>query len=128
MNPLTHVVPKHSFITRRFGALVHRRLFSRRTLWIWPLLAIPILSALGYFVFTAVEKSIRDNAAAELIAIRDSDIEALRIWMSFQEATVKAAARDRRTLELAEQLMQLSAAAEPIAPQGLVSAAADTAR
>src|ERR1700689_739710 len=66
--------------------------FLRRQFWVWPLIAAVVLAALAWGVNDAVERVMRKQVAAELTAIRDADVTALRIWMKQQEADVKVLA------------------------------------
>lgn len=108
MKSVTQLDPKKSLVTSRLGSLVQSRLLNRKALWIWPLLAIPIMGVMGYFIFSAVEGAIRENAAAQLTAVLNADVEALRIWMNFQESTIQSAAKDPQIAALSTQLTELA--------------------
>src|SRR3984957_15721713 len=58
--------------------------FLRRQLWFWPLLGAVVLSAVAWWVNSAVEAVMRKQVASELTAIRDADVTALRVWMKQQ--------------------------------------------
>ncbi len=64
--------------------------FLRRQLWVWPLIAAVLLALLSWWVMGAVEGVMRRQVAAELTAIRDADVTALRVWMRQQEAEREA--------------------------------------
>ncbi len=63
--------------------------FLRRQLWVWPLIAAVVLALLSWWVMGSVEGVMRKQVAAELTAIRDADVTALRVWMRQQEANAK---------------------------------------
>src|ERR1700679_1111425 len=70
--------------------------FLRRQLWVGPLIAACVLALLSWWVMGAVEGGMGKQVAAELTAIRDADVTALRGWMSQQEAVAKLMAMSDR--------------------------------
>jgi hypothetical protein len=61
--------------------------FLRRQLWTWPLIAAILLVAIAWWVNRAVEGVMQKQIAAELTAIRNADVTALRVWMKEQECS-----------------------------------------
>jgi serine/threonine protein kinase len=70
--------------------------FLRRQLWTWPLIAAILLVAIAWWVNRAVEGVMQKQVAAELTAIRNADVTALRVWMKEQEANAKVLAMSDR--------------------------------
>ena len=105
---MSHSSPSLSKFSR-FGR--HSRSFTvtgtflRRQLWAWPLIAAVVLAGLAWWVNDAVERVMRKQVAAELTAIRDADVTALRIWMKQQEADVKVLALSDRVRPAVTELM-----------------------
>jgi eukaryotic-like serine/threonine-protein kinase len=79
--------------------------FLRRQLWVWPLIAAVVLAGLAWWVNDAVETVMRKQVAAELTAIRDADVTALRVWMKQQEADVKVLAMSDRIRPAVTELL-----------------------
>lgn len=79
--------------------------FLRRQLWVWPLIAAVVLAGLAWWVNDAVERVMRKQVAAELTAIRDANVTALRVWMKQQEADVKVLALSDRIRPAVTELM-----------------------
>jgi serine/threonine protein kinase len=72
---------------------------------VWPLIAAVVLAGLAWWVNDAVERVMRRQVAAELTAIRDADVTALRVWMKQQEADVKVLAMSDRIRPAVTELM-----------------------
>jgi eukaryotic-like serine/threonine-protein kinase len=70
--------------------------FLRRQFWIWPLIGAIVLAGVAWWVNGAVEAVMRKQVAAELTAIRDADVTALRVWMKQQQADAKVLAMSDR--------------------------------
>lgn len=107
------------------GSMQSTRLFLRKQLWIWPLIAAGILGLLGYWIRVRVEGAMQDNLAAELQTILNAEVESLRIWARDEEATARTQAADPEVRLLSEKLLALAARPET-APAAL--AAAEAAR
>ncbi|HEV7225033.1 MAG TPA: serine/threonine protein kinase [Pirellulales bacterium] len=92
-------------LRRSFSAT---NLFLRKQLWVWPLLAAMALAAIGYGLRTRVENSIKESMAAQLTAILDTDVEAMRIWLDVQRKNAETAAGAERVVELSRRVLALS--------------------
>jgi hypothetical protein len=90
-------------VARSFAAT---RLFLRKQLWIWPLVAAVILAGLGWWVRDAVENGTKEKLASDLQTILNADVAALHIWLDSQEATAQALADDDRVRKLIGQLVK----------------------
>ena len=75
------------------------KLFFRKQLWIWPLLAAVTLGAVAWTVKGVVEGAVKGTLANTLETILEADVAALTLWLDAQLATVKAAASDPDVLE-----------------------------
>jgi hypothetical protein len=77
-----------------WASLSSARLFFKRQLWIWPLLAAIMLGGVGYFVKRAVDQSLKENLGNQLQVVLNADVAALQEWFHAQEELAQAAARD----------------------------------
>jgi hypothetical protein len=111
MSKVTHIEPKRSTLVGRLGTLARSRSALRRNVWIWPILAAPLIAAFGFFIYSSVESSLRDNVADQLVAVRDSELEALKIWMEIQRNTAATLASNQRISSVAVQLVDIQQAA-----------------
>ena len=79
--------------------------FLRRQFWAWPLIAAVVLGGIAWWANRAVEGVMQTQVAAELTAIRDADVTALRIWMKQQEADVHVLAMSDRIRPAVNELL-----------------------
>ena len=80
-------------------------LFLKRQLWIWPIIAIVVLSLLGYFVNGAIESTIESNLRSELETILGMEVEMIEKWLDTQERTAQMVASDARFRDATLALM-----------------------
>jgi hypothetical protein len=99
-------------LRRSFSAT---NLFLRKQLWAWPLIAAVILALIGYTIRSHVERSIEVSMASQLTAMLDTDVEALRIWLSTQQSNADTAANSPQVAALARRITDLSARPETTA-------------
>ncbi len=105
MNPLnlfrrsraekTHPQAHMTWATRSLSQTVTRTgVFLKRQLWIWPIVAVLLLSTIGFFVRGAIETTIKGNVAAGLQTLVTLETEMLKKWFEVQEATAESLAND----------------------------------
>ena len=92
-----------SFV-RSFAAT---RLFLRKRLWIWPVIAAVGLTVAGWWVRGVVENDTKAKMAEDLKTILNADVAALRIWLHLEESTARAIADDPHVSDLVAQLVDL---------------------
>ncbi|MEQ9067530.1 MAG: protein kinase, partial [Gimesia chilikensis] len=81
------------------------RLFSKRSMWIWPIAGTILLLFLGLMVRSIVETSSRENVANNLQTILDADVAALKIWLAREESLAEVLAEEPRVRKLTEELI-----------------------
>jgi hypothetical protein len=127
MDPLaSNLEPRRSSIVGRFSSLWRTQSFWRKQVWIWPLLAAPLIALFGYYVYASVEASLRDGVREELKAVLNADLEALRIWMNIQQQTAQSLAAEKDVVSLAEPLITLSQ--QPESKRSLLADAPEAAQ
>jgi serine/threonine protein kinase len=82
--------------------------FLRKQLWVWPVLALVVLSVLGTWLRSTIEGSLKTTLKGQLQALLDADVTALRIWMQSQEATARAAARAQAVRRSVQELLAVA--------------------
>ncbi|WP_068137614.1 serine/threonine protein kinase [Roseimaritima ulvae] len=91
----THPQAHMTWASRSLSKTVTRTgVFLKRQLWIWPIVAVLLLSTIGYFVRGAIESTIKGNVSAGLQTLLTLETEMLRNWFEVQEATVETLAND----------------------------------
>jgi tRNA A-37 threonylcarbamoyl transferase component Bud32 len=86
-------------------------LFLKRQLWIWPIIAVVLLSILGLFVRRAIETTMKESLQSELQTTLNLEAEMLRTWFRVQESNAESLANDLDTRRIFYQLLEHSAAA-----------------
>jgi serine/threonine protein kinase len=101
--------PQSSATASRVSRSIHAtRLFFRRQLWIWPIVAAVILGLSSYFVRGVVESEVKKNLAAELQTILNADVAALEIWLEGNKRSVTTIVSDPNVYEPIIELVELS--------------------
>lgn len=84
------------------GRTVRRTgMFLRKRLWLWPIIAVAILSAGGYFVGRAIDRTMKDGLKSELSTLLSVERAMLEKWFQVQESsavTLADNAQIRRTV------------------------------
>src|SRR5881227_3780465 len=83
----------------------------RRQLWIWPLIAVVGLSALGWWVRRVVDETLKRQLASQLQTLLDTDVTALQNWLTAQEHDAAETATNNQVKDLVGQLVEAAASA-----------------
>jgi len=105
MSQTSPSLSKFSRYARHSRSFLVTSSFLRRQLWVWPLIAAVVLAGLAWSVMAAVEGVMRKQVAAELMAIRDADVTALRVWSRQHEADTRLLAMSDRVRPAVTELM-----------------------
>lgn len=70
------------------------RLFFKKQLWIWPIVGVLLLAAIGLYVRSAVESTMRASLQSELQTLLDVEKAMLLTWLEAQEANAESLAND----------------------------------
>jgi len=80
--------------------------FLRKQLWIWPIIAIVILSVLGLYVRSAIESTMKSNLESELRTLLDVEVAMLEGWYDVQASHAETAANDLEFRKLVSDLLE----------------------
>lgn len=101
-----HPSPHMTFGTSSVGRTVSRtKLFLRKQIWIWPIIAVVLLSAIGFAVRSAIESTMRDNLRSQLTTVLNLEVAMLETWFQVQKSTVESSANSLAVRELAYPLL-----------------------
>ena len=100
-------------------------LFLQKQLWVWPIIAVVVLAAIGYAARVAIEQTIRENLESQLQTLVNVERSMLETWLKVQESNAESLANDQHVRETAAQLL---AAAEPAIDEPPRDAAQPAAR
>jgi serine/threonine protein kinase len=78
----------------------------RRKMWLWPLLALAVLSVAGYGLYATIERSLQRKLATDLQTILSADLAALDLWLKTQENSAADAAAEPFVQEAARELLE----------------------
>jgi predicted Ser/Thr protein kinase len=96
------------------------RLFLKRQLWVWPIIALVLLGALGWGINRAIESTMKANTQGDLQTILDVESAMLERWMSEQERNVEAMANHGDVRRIVAQIVDdAKQSAEPAANSAL---------
>ena len=68
--------------------------FLKRQIWIWPILAVLLLSVIGLFVRRAIETTMRDGLQSELQTVVDLEAAMLETWYHVQKSNAESLANN----------------------------------
>ncbi len=95
-----------TFAHSRMGQTVSRAgVFLKKQLWIWPIIAVILLSIIGFGVRTAISATIEHNLSSQMQTLLDVETAMLQTWFEVQESNAQSAANSLRVRELAYQLL-----------------------
>jgi serine/threonine protein kinase len=93
------------------------KLFLRKQLWIWPLLAAAVLGVVGYAIRERVEGTTRATMIIQLQAILDADVAALKVWLNAQQSNVQTAVSTERVANLCREIIELAGKPDTSPPE-----------
>ncbi|MBC8112921.1 MAG: serine/threonine protein kinase, partial [Candidatus Saccharimonas sp.] len=110
--PMAHMTFAHTSVGRTFmrtGAIL------KRQIWIWPILAVIVLSAVGYSVSSAIRTTMKESFRSQLQTLLNVETSMLETWLRVQAAGAETQANNRQVREAVEKLIAASegTASEP---------------
>ena len=92
--------------------------FLRRQLWAWPIIAAVLLGGAGWWVNHSIEDAMRRQRAADLNAMVDASVTALRTWTGEQRINVQLFAEDEQLRPALMELLRVAGGSLPRAAIG----------
>ena len=87
-------------------------IFLKRQIWIWPIVAIVLLSLIGFTVQRAIESTIKHNLGSGLQALLGIEVAMLEAWFDVQKSNAETYAKDRGVREEVYGILAAESAAE----------------
>lgn len=81
------------------------RLFLKRQLWVWPIIAVVLLATLGFGVRRAIEATMKENLQSSLQTLLSVERAMLERWLATQERNAEAMANDGEVRRLVIELL-----------------------
>ena len=100
--PQAHMTFAHTSASR---AILRTGAMLKRHIWVHPILAVVVLSAVGYSVSNAVRSTMQESFRSELQTLLNVETAMLETWMRVQAADAEAQANSRSVRETIEKLI-----------------------
>jgi eukaryotic-like serine/threonine-protein kinase len=94
-------------------SLTSTRLFLKKQLWVWPIIAFFVLAALGWTLNRSIETTMRENTQSELETLLSAEQAMLVRWMATQEHNAEAMANNAETRRLVGELLKAADTESP---------------
>jgi serine/threonine protein kinase len=82
--------------------------FLRQRVWIFPILALVVLAAIGFSVRTAIERIMKDNLQSHLQMLLNIEATMLETWCKIQESNAETQANDQQIREHVYELLTIA--------------------
>ncbi len=101
-----------TFAKTSIGNRIQRTgLILRRQLWLWPILAVLLLSLIGYLITRSIRMTMESNLQSQLTTLLDVEKAMVLKWLSQQETSARTLANNSSFREYVEMLIGLHGAA-----------------
>jgi len=98
-----------TFARTSMGNRIQRTtLLLRRQLWIWPLLAVLLLSLIGYLITRSIRLTMEANLRSQLTTLLEVEKSMVLKWLSQQEISARTLANQSDLRQLVEDLIKTS--------------------
>jgi len=81
------------------------RLFLKKQLWIWPIIAVVLLAVIGYGIRAAIERTMKASLRSQLLTLLNVERSMVEPWLTVQESNAESLANDQQIREVAAQLL-----------------------
>ncbi len=98
--------PHMTWATSSVGRSISRTgLFLKKQIWIWPIIAVVLLSIIGLLVRWNIESTMRASLQSQLETTLNLEAEMLRTWFHVQASNAESLANDLDIRQIAYQLL-----------------------
>lgn len=80
--------------------------FLKKQLWIWPIIAVVVLSVIGFAVRSAIESTMKSNLSSQLQTLLNVETAMLETWFDVQASNAESLANDTQVRESVYELLQ----------------------
>src|SRR5687767_13282826 len=77
------------------------RLLLKKQLWVWPIIAVLLLAAIGFGIRVAIERTMKASLGSQLETLLSVERAMLDTWLKVQQSNAESLANDRHVRELA---------------------------
>ncbi|MCP4785845.1 MAG: serine/threonine protein kinase [Fuerstiella sp.] len=102
-NAETQPQPHATWASRSFSqGMTRTRLFLKKQLWAWPIIAVIVLSVLGFMLRSSIESTIKTNLSSGLQTVLTLETEMLQNWFATQQHNAESIANNKSVRQLFE--------------------------
>jgi len=113
----THPQAHMTWASTSMGRSVTRTgILLKKNLWVWPVIAVVILSIIGVFVRSAIESTMKENLRSQLQVLLTAETAMLEKWFLVQCSHAETAANDIPVRETIFKLLRAEEEADPTDP------------
>ena len=99
--------PHMTFAKSSVGRSLSRTgLFLRKQIWIWPIIAVVLLSMLGLIVRRAIETTMKDSLRSQVATMLDVESAMLQTWFNVQKSNAQSLANSLEVRQIVYQLLE----------------------
>jgi tRNA A-37 threonylcarbamoyl transferase component Bud32 len=88
------------------GTVAKTRRFLSRQIWVWPIIAVTLLLAIGWGVHGSIEYTMQSNLRSQLETLRDVEVAMLRTWIVSHQNNAASVAGDTEVRQLTVSLLE----------------------
>jgi serine/threonine protein kinase len=89
--------------------IARTRMFFKKQLWVWPIIAVVLLSVAGYAVSDSINRTMRNSLESELTTLLSVERAMLEKWFKVQESSALTLANDQQVRNTVIELLVASA-------------------
>lgn len=105
--------PNITFATSKIGRSISRtQLFLKKQIWIWPIIAVLVLSLVAFMVRSAIETTMREELVSQLDTLLNIETAMLETWFKVQKSNAESSANSLEIRQIAYRLLEPDALAE----------------
>ena len=102
-----------TFGSTSIGRTVSRtRLILKKQLWIWPIIAVVLLAAIGYGIRAAIERTMKASLQSQLETMLGIERSMLETWLKVQESNAESLANTRQVRETIAKIIEADSSRE----------------
>lgn len=105
-NTNRHPAPHMTWASTSVGRSISRTgMFLKKQIWIWPILAVLLLSIIGFVVRRSIETTMKDGLRSELQTLLNVEAAMLKTWFTVQESNAESMANDMEVRQIVYKLL-----------------------
>src|SRR4051812_17170278 len=94
-NGSRHPAPHMTWAKSSMGRTVSRTgVFLRKQIWVWPIIAVVLLSVIGFIVRHQIETTMREGLESQLQTLVDLEKAMLNTWYKSQQSNAQSLANN----------------------------------